>query len=88
MKTNQDRVTQATKAVDLATESVAGLAENIRMKTSQQRKNEAQLTSIARQLTEAPVSERQLEEVRRARAGCASPHAPRCFSPLTGDDAA
>ena len=54
----------STKPVDLATESVAGLTENVRMKASHQRRNETQLSSVCRQLEDAPSSERQLEEVR------------------------
>lgn len=65
MRANLERVTTATKSVDQATETVAGLAENLRIKQNQQRRNEQQLADTVRSLTEAPSSDRQLTEVRR-----------------------
>ncbi len=61
---NQERVSAATTTVDIATANVAGLAENARLKQTQQRRNESQLTDVVRQLADAPVSERLLQEVR------------------------
>lgn len=66
MQANQERVKAATKSVDIATEGVASLAENLRLKTVQQRRNETQLADTVRQLAETPGSERLLAEARVA----------------------
>jgi len=79
VRTNQERVSLATRAVDCSTESVASMAENVRMKTSQQRRNESLLAGVVRSLAEMPVSERQLEEARCAACCCARVRAHALF---------
>ena len=66
VQANQERIKAATKSVDIATEGVASLAENLRLKTVQQRRNETQLADTVRQLAETPGSERLLAEARVA----------------------
>ena len=78
VQANQERVKAATKSVDIATEGVASLAENLRLKTVQQRRNETQLADTVRQLAETPGSERLLAEVRFA---CLLPRLPGPDSP-------
>ena len=62
VRANLECVTTATKSVDQATETVAGLAENQRIKISLQRRNEQQLGDTVRALTDMPSSDRQLTE--------------------------
>ena len=62
VRTHAERVSVATRAVDASTESVASLAEHAKLKGVQQRRSEARLADVVRQLTDAPVSDRGLLE--------------------------
>ena len=60
---NAERLKSCTRTVDKATEAAAAAAESVRLKRADQRRTEQRLEENARELADAPATERSLAEV-------------------------
>ena len=61
---NAERLKSCTRTVDKATEAAAAAAESVRLKRAELRRLELRVEENARELADAPATERSLAEVR------------------------
>jgi hypothetical protein len=62
-RANAERLKSCTRTVDKATEAAAAAAESVRLKRAEQHRTQQRIEETARELADAPATDRSLAEV-------------------------